>query len=97
VAPDILGQLADGYHWKGMDKEAVEMLARQISAEEDLPLSAAVRRAFETGGYTAVVRCRLAAVEKEGANRKSFYFRACRPAREGSVSTMRLLPCSSKV
>jgi TolB-like protein/DNA-binding winged helix-turn-helix (wHTH) protein len=64
ASPDILGQLADGYHWKGMDKEAVEMIARQISAEGDLSLSAAVRRAFETGGYAAVVRCRLAAVEK---------------------------------
>ena len=64
VAADILGQLADGYHWKGMDKEAVEMLVRQISARGDLPQSAAVRRAFETGGYAAVVRCQLAAVEK---------------------------------
>ncbi len=64
AAADILGQLADSYHWKGMDKEAVEMLARQISAEGDLPLSAAVRRAFETGGYAAVVRCQLAAAEK---------------------------------
>jgi TolB-like protein/DNA-binding winged helix-turn-helix (wHTH) protein len=64
VAADILGELADGYHWKGMDNEAVEMLARQISAEGDLSLSAAVRRAFETGRYPAVVRCRLAAVEK---------------------------------
>ncbi len=64
VAADILGDLADGYHWKGMDKEAVEMLARQISAKGDLALSAAVRRAFETGGYAAVVRCRLAAVAK---------------------------------
>ena len=64
VAADILEQLAEGYHWKGMDKEAVEMLARQISAEGDLPLAAAVRRSFETGGYAAVVRCQLAAVEK---------------------------------
>jgi TolB-like protein/DNA-binding winged helix-turn-helix (wHTH) protein len=64
VAADILGELADGYHWKGMDNEAVEMLARQISAEGDLSLSAAVRRAFETGRYPAVVRCQLAAVEK---------------------------------
>jgi TolB-like protein/DNA-binding winged helix-turn-helix (wHTH) protein len=64
VAPDILENLADGYHWKGMDKEAVEMLARQISAEGDLPLAAAVRRSFETGGYAAVVRCQLAAMEK---------------------------------
>jgi TolB-like protein/DNA-binding winged helix-turn-helix (wHTH) protein len=64
VAADILGELADGYHWKGMDNEAVEMLARQISAKGDLSLSAAVRRAFETGRYPAVVRCQLAAVEK---------------------------------
>jgi TolB-like protein/DNA-binding winged helix-turn-helix (wHTH) protein len=64
VAADILEDLAEGYHWKGMDKEAVEMLARQISAEGDLPLAAAVRRSFETGGYAAVVRCQLTAVEK---------------------------------
>jgi TolB-like protein/DNA-binding winged helix-turn-helix (wHTH) protein len=64
VATDILEQLADGYHWKGMDKEAVEMLVREISARGDLPLSAAVRRAFETGGYAAVVRCQLAAVQE---------------------------------
>ncbi len=64
MAGDILGELADGYHWKGMDKEAVAMLVRQISGEGDPPLSAAVRRAFETGGYAAVVRCQLAAVEK---------------------------------
>ena len=76
VSPDILEDLADSYHWKGKDKEAVEMLARQISAEGDLPLSAAVRRAFETGGYAAVVRCRLAAVEKR--------------ARTGRVSTFEL-------
>ncbi len=64
AAADILKQLADGYHWKGMDKEAVEMLARELSAAGDLPLSAAVRRAFVTGGYAAVVRCQLAAGEK---------------------------------
>ena len=64
AAPDILQFLAASYHWKGRDKEAVEMLGRQISAEGDLSLSAAVRRAFATGGYAAVVRCQLAAVEK---------------------------------
>jgi TolB-like protein/DNA-binding winged helix-turn-helix (wHTH) protein len=64
VAPDILKELADAYHWKGMDKEAVEVLARQISARGDPALAAAVRRAFETGGYTAVVRSQLAALEK---------------------------------
>jgi TolB-like protein/DNA-binding winged helix-turn-helix (wHTH) protein len=74
VAEDILRQLADGYHWKGMDKEAVEMLARQISAEGDLPLSAAVRRAFDTGGYAAVVRCQLAAVEKRARTARASTF-----------------------
>jgi len=72
-APDILKFLADSYHWKGRDKEAVEMLARQFSAEGNLPMSAAIRRVFETGGYAAVVRCQLAAVEKR--------------ARTGRVST----------
>jgi TolB-like protein/DNA-binding winged helix-turn-helix (wHTH) protein len=72
----ILEILADSYHWKGMDKEAIEMLVRQISAEGDLPLAAAVRRAFETGGYTAVVRCQLDAAKKR--------------ARTGRVSTFEL-------
>jgi TolB-like protein/DNA-binding winged helix-turn-helix (wHTH) protein/Tfp pilus assembly protein PilF len=70
AAPDILKFLAASYHWKGRDKEAVEMLARQISAEGDLPLSAAIRRAFETGGYAAVVSCQLAALEKRARTRR---------------------------
>jgi TolB-like protein/DNA-binding winged helix-turn-helix (wHTH) protein len=65
MAADLLGELAEGYHWKGMDNEAVEMLARQISARGNLSLSAVVRRAFETGGYAAVVRSQLTAVEKK--------------------------------
>jgi TolB-like protein/DNA-binding winged helix-turn-helix (wHTH) protein len=61
--PDILGILADSYHWKGNDRRSVELLGRQLSAEGDSRLSAAVRRAFETGGYQAVVRTELAATE----------------------------------
>jgi TolB-like protein/DNA-binding winged helix-turn-helix (wHTH) protein len=61
---DLLEILADSYHWKGRDKEAVEMLARRISTEGDLPRSAATRRAFETGGYAAVVRSQLATMNK---------------------------------
>jgi TolB-like protein/DNA-binding winged helix-turn-helix (wHTH) protein len=72
----VLKILANSYHWRSREKEAVDMLARQISAEGDLPLAAAVRRAFETGGYAAVVRCQLAAVEKR--------------ARSGRVSTFEL-------
>ncbi len=73
AAGPLLGELSDSYHWKGMDKEAVAMLVREMAAYGDLPLSVAVRRAFETGGYPAVVRCQLAAVEKR--------------ARTGRVST----------
>jgi hypothetical protein len=68
--PGILGILSDSYHWKNKDKEAVEMLTRQISAEGDIPRSVAVRSAFETGGYTAVVRCQLAAVKKNAPTRR---------------------------
>ena len=96
VAADILKQLADGYHWKGMDKEAVAMLARQLSAEGDFPLAAAVRRAFETGGYAAVVRCQLAAVEKR-ARAARVSLSKLQTCTGGSVSTMKPLPCSSKV
>ena len=70
MAPDILDDLAYAYHWKGMDKDAVEMLAREISAEGDPGLGGAVRQAFETGGYAAVVRCRLAALEKRAKSER---------------------------
>ncbi len=65
VAPDVLEDLAYSYHWKGMDKEATEMLSRELSAEGDPTTATAVRRAFEAGGYSAVVRCQLAALEKK--------------------------------
>ena len=65
VAPDILDDLAYSYHWKGMNQEATEMLARELSAEGNPSLAVAVRHAFQAGGYSAVVRCRLAALEKQ--------------------------------
>jgi TolB-like protein/DNA-binding winged helix-turn-helix (wHTH) protein len=76
AAADILEGLANSYHWKGMDEEAVDMLARRIAALGDLPQSVGVRRAFEAGGYAAVVRYQLAAIEKR--------------ARTGRVSSFRL-------
>ena len=76
VAPDILFVLADNYHWKGQDKEATEMFARGMSAIGDASFAAAVRHVFETGGYPAVVRYRLADLEKT--------------ARTGRVSTFQL-------
>jgi len=70
---DLLFDLAESYHWKHMDKEATEMTARELSAEGDPHLAAAVRAAFQSGGFTAVVRCQLADLEKK--------------ARAGRVST----------
>ena len=65
VAADILDDLAYSYHWIGKDKEATEMLARELAAEGDSSLATAVRRAFASGGYPAVIRVRLAAQEKK--------------------------------
>jgi TolB-like protein/DNA-binding winged helix-turn-helix (wHTH) protein/Tfp pilus assembly protein PilF len=65
AAPDVLSYLADSYHWKGADKEATEMLAREFAAEHNPQLAAAVRHAFQVGGYAAVVRCQLADLEKK--------------------------------
>jgi TolB-like protein/DNA-binding winged helix-turn-helix (wHTH) protein len=65
AAPDVLSYLADSYHWKGADKEATEMLAREFTAEHNPQLAAAVRSAFPSGGYSAVVRCQLADLEKK--------------------------------
>jgi TolB-like protein/DNA-binding winged helix-turn-helix (wHTH) protein len=83
ASPDLLEDLADSYHWNGRDKEAIAMLARVLIAEGNLPLSAAVRRAFETGGYAAVVRCQLAAAEKR--------------ARTGRVSSFQLADLHGKL
>ena len=64
-APDVLSYLADSYHWKGMDKEAVEMLAREFTAVHSPKLADCIHRAFPSGGYNAVVRCELANLKKK--------------------------------
>jgi TolB-like protein/DNA-binding winged helix-turn-helix (wHTH) protein len=64
-APDVLSYLADSYHWKGMDKEAVEMLAREFTAVHSPKLADCIHRAFSSGGYNAVVRCELANLKKK--------------------------------
>lgn len=77
-APDILEFLAVGYHWKGRDKDSVDMLARQFAAERDFSSAAAVRHAFETGGYAAVVRFQLAALEKKARSERVSTFALAR-------------------
>jgi len=62
---DILDDLAESYHWKHLDKEATEMRARELIIEGKGPLGSAVRAAFKSGGFTAVVRSELADLEKK--------------------------------
>lgn len=73
---DVLQDLAESYHWKHMDKEATEMRARELTAEGEAPLGSAVRAAFQSGGYTAVVRCQLTDLEKKARTRRitTFHF-----------------------
>ncbi|HEX3818882.1 MAG TPA: winged helix-turn-helix domain-containing protein [Candidatus Sulfotelmatobacter sp.] len=66
--PGVLEVLAESYHWKGMDGEAIGMLARAYAASGDARFSAGIRHAFKTGGYAAAVRYELAAVEKRAKN-----------------------------
>lgn len=70
AAPDILEGLSYSYHWKGMDKQAAEMQARELSAQGDAAQAAAVRRAFTAGGYAAVVHCDLAALQKKARSQR---------------------------
>jgi tetratricopeptide (TPR) repeat protein len=56
---DVLWVLADSYRCKGMEKEAAETLAQQLGARGALPSAAAIRRAYQRGGYRAVVRWQL--------------------------------------
>jgi hypothetical protein len=95
VAADILKQLADGYHWKGMNKEAVAMLARHISARGDLPC----RPLFAVHSRPADKRLWFVASWlqlKRGREPREFLLSKLQTC-TGRLSTMRLLPCSSKV
>lgn len=70
AASDVLSYLADSYHWKGMNKEAAEMLARLFTAQHNPQLAAAAQHAFQSGGYSAVVRCQLADLETQARSRR---------------------------
>ncbi len=96
VAADILEQLADGYHWRGMDKEAVEMLAREFQLKEIFPcrpLFAVHSRPADTLLWFVASWLR----SKRGREPEEFLPSRLQTCTGGSVSTMRLLPCSSKV
>jgi TolB-like protein/DNA-binding winged helix-turn-helix (wHTH) protein len=63
--PVILNILSESYHWKGDDKRSVAMMERALTADGDQALADAVGKAFTVGGFKAVMRTRLAALEKE--------------------------------
>jgi TolB-like protein/DNA-binding winged helix-turn-helix (wHTH) protein len=63
--PVIYGVLAESYRGKGMKKEAAEMLAEQFTASGDAPAAAAIRHAYQLGGYDAVVRWQLKQLEEK--------------------------------
>jgi hypothetical protein len=64
-AKDLLWTLAEIYHWKGMDKDSTEMIARFYSQTDGLP-NQAILNAFRSDGYRAVVRWRLAERRRAG-------------------------------
>jgi TolB-like protein/DNA-binding winged helix-turn-helix (wHTH) protein len=70
AAADVLDDLANSYHWKGMDRQAAEMRAREFAAEGDPASAACVRRAFDSGGYRPAVRCEIAAFEKRARSHR---------------------------
>ena len=70
AAVDVLDDLANSYHWKGMDRQAAEMRAREFAAEGDSASAACVRRAFDSGGYRPAVRCEIAAFEKKARSHR---------------------------
>lgn len=57
--------LAALYRCKGMYKEAAQAWEAMLSARGDEVSASSVRRAFAEGGYTAVIRWKLADLEKQ--------------------------------
>ncbi len=62
--PYILYLMCDAYRRKGMYTEAVETLMKLRTIANDPQGAAAVQRAYDQGGYKAVVRLQLSETEK---------------------------------
>lgn len=67
-AKDLLFNLAEIYHWKGMDQDAAEMMARLYARHGEMQ-NPAVLSAFASGGYRGVVRWNLAELERLARSR----------------------------
>jgi TolB-like protein/DNA-binding winged helix-turn-helix (wHTH) protein len=59
--------LAVTYRCKGMDKESVQMLEQQFLLSGDKSSAASIRRAFEQGGYNAVLHAQISDLERKSA------------------------------
>ena len=56
--------LSDAYWYKGMEKEAVQELEEQQLLDGDKATAAAVRRAFQQGGYKAVLELQVSRMKQ---------------------------------
>ena len=61
----LVWHLYNSYRRKGMDNEAVQALIRVNQLNHDTASAAAIQRAFQQGGYKAVVRWQLSGLKKE--------------------------------
>jgi TolB-like protein/DNA-binding winged helix-turn-helix (wHTH) protein len=59
--------LAVTYRCKGMDKDSVKMLEQQFLLSGDKSSAASIRRAFEQGGYNAVLHWQIIDAERKAA------------------------------
>jgi TolB-like protein/DNA-binding winged helix-turn-helix (wHTH) protein len=65
--PDVHQLLSDAYRFKGMEKESVQELEKQFLLQNNEESATAVRRAFDQGGYKAVLEWQLSELKKKAA------------------------------
>ncbi len=63
--PSLVWYLHDSCRRKGMDNEAVQALIRVNQLNHDTVSAAAIERAYQEGGYKAVVRWQLSGLKEE--------------------------------
>jgi hypothetical protein len=64
---DAHGMLAEAYWYKGMGKESAQQLEESLSRGGDADSATAVKRAFDHGGYKAVLEWQLDQLKKKAA------------------------------
>jgi TolB-like protein/DNA-binding winged helix-turn-helix (wHTH) protein/Flp pilus assembly protein TadD len=59
--------LAEAYWHKGMKQDAAQELEKAALLENDKSAEAAIRKAFESGGYEGIIRLQLSALNRKAA------------------------------